>query len=266
MYIVTHAKERFMRAILGRVLWAIDVRAVYQTYVKIVLSNHKRMAGHSSAQNVRRRRRPEGDDMGTYGISKDELLEPLENLLTDMEGEVSAETMAEAWNELARKYKWRDSLKSQRCPEECPAYYFEEDCKKIVNCKNQSVREGGPERQRRRQNMTEEKVTLKDVDIRCKGIREKAKEPVPDCSFKGCTNPIDWTEGMGWDTSCPYHRLLHDHFLYNEGGDRIHPNHNPETTREEYREEFRKWAEKTGKKECDRIVVEMANWAGNWMC
>lgn len=48
--------------------------------------------------------------MGTYGVRVEELIEPLENFLKDQEGEVSADTMAKAWNELAKKWKWKDKL------------------------------------------------------------------------------------------------------------------------------------------------------------
>jgi len=48
--------------------------------------------------------------MGTYGISADELVDPLENFLRDQEGDVSAKSLAEAWNMLAEKYKWDDKL------------------------------------------------------------------------------------------------------------------------------------------------------------
>lgn len=62
--------------------------------------------------------------MGTYGISCEEFLDGhfrvtknkdtdwfgFEEFLRDFEGEVCAETVAQAWNELAKKYGWADFL------------------------------------------------------------------------------------------------------------------------------------------------------------
>ncbi len=63
--------------------------------------------------------------MGTYGIGTKEFLdghlnvaEPddgsygFENFLQDFEGEVSALTVAEAWNKLAKEYGWNDHLQA----------------------------------------------------------------------------------------------------------------------------------------------------------
>lgn len=48
--------------------------------------------------------------MGTYGISTDELIESFETWLRSFEGDVSAETVAEAWNQLGAQYGWDDRM------------------------------------------------------------------------------------------------------------------------------------------------------------
>lgn len=57
--------------------------------------------------------------MGTYGVSGDEFLEGIivnnrrlsfESFLHRFEGDVSAKAVAEAWNNLAKRYKWKDRL------------------------------------------------------------------------------------------------------------------------------------------------------------
>lgn len=100
-------------------------------------------------------------------------------------------------------------------------------------------------------------ITMKDLDIRCKGILEKNPK-VPRCSTKGCQNPIDYTEGMGWDTSCPYHRLLFDWWLYE-----IRQGDIP-TNQKARRRIFAMWVKKIGKKKADKIVLKMANDPINW--
>ena len=82
----------------------------------------------------------------------------------------------------------------------------------------------------------------------------------PKCSTKGCNLPIDNTT-LGWDTSCPYHRLLFDHWLYEVVGQDI--NHYSQKGR---RNAFTRWINKTGKKECDKIVKEMSKDGINWEC
>ena len=105
---------------------------------------------------------------------------------------------------------------------------------------------------------TEEKrMTLEDLEIRCKGLR---KAGAPDCTFEGCKNPIDHTEGMGWDTSCPYHRLLFDYWFYKIKICLIEPD------KEKRRKEFYDWTIKTGKEKCDSLVLDMANDFINWKC
>lgn len=62
--------------------------------------------------------------MGTYGIGIDEFMDGhvhvtrnketdhygFEEFLMDFEGDVCAETVAEAWNKLAKKYDWLENL------------------------------------------------------------------------------------------------------------------------------------------------------------
>lgn len=67
-----------------------------------------------------------GENMGTYGINKDEFLDGhlrpteedccgrygFEDFLKEFEGDVSAQTVADAWNKLSKKHKWGDTLKA----------------------------------------------------------------------------------------------------------------------------------------------------------
>lgn len=48
--------------------------------------------------------------MGTYGITKEDMLDDFEEFLMGQEGDVSALTVAECWNELAKKNKWDENL------------------------------------------------------------------------------------------------------------------------------------------------------------
>jgi len=41
--------------------------------------------------------------MGTYGITKEDMLDDFEKFLRDQEGDVHAITVVECWNELAKK-------------------------------------------------------------------------------------------------------------------------------------------------------------------
>lgn len=58
--------------------------------------------------------------MGTYNIGADELEIALDKFLQGLEGEVYAETMAEAWNKLAEKHEWDDRLEAKGGQEEAP--------------------------------------------------------------------------------------------------------------------------------------------------
>jgi len=48
--------------------------------------------------------------MGQYSCSTKDILDAFEKFLTSQEGEISAETIAGAWNELAKRYGWIDRL------------------------------------------------------------------------------------------------------------------------------------------------------------
>jgi len=105
-------------------------------------------------------------------------------------------------------------------------------------------------------------VTLKDLEIRYENIR-KANPKVKLCSSKGCKNPVDTTE-LGEDTSCSYHRLLFDHWLY----ETMNPEkfHHYYTNQRARRSAFTRWQHKIGKEECDKIVLRLAQEPINWDC
>ena len=48
--------------------------------------------------------------MGTYGVSAEELKPKLEEFLTSLEGDTSAEEIAKAYNMLAKEYDFPDIL------------------------------------------------------------------------------------------------------------------------------------------------------------
>jgi len=50
--------------------------------------------------------------MGSYGVMLDEFALEFEMFLTNIEGDVSAKVVADAWNELAHRYGWNDFLTS----------------------------------------------------------------------------------------------------------------------------------------------------------
>ena len=79
------------------------------------------------------------------------------------------------------------------------------------------------------------------------------------CTYHDCNLPLDNTT-LGWDTSCPYHRLLFDHWLYEIAEDINH------YTKQGKRSAFTQWVNRTGKEECDKIVDEMSNVPINWEC
>ena len=49
--------------------------------------------------------------MGTYNISTEEIYGEFKELLQNQEGDVSAHTIAEAWNKMADESQWNDKLK-----------------------------------------------------------------------------------------------------------------------------------------------------------
>lgn len=50
--------------------------------------------------------------MGTYNIAVDEIVDEFRKFLKEQEGDVSAETIAEAWNQIALEEEWNDRLRS----------------------------------------------------------------------------------------------------------------------------------------------------------
>lgn len=84
---------------------------------------------------------------------------------------------------------------------------------------------------------------------------------LPRCGYKGCNLPIDYTEGIGFDTSCPYHRLLFDWWLYNVANHPISL-----YSKRGRRIAFSKWINRIGKNQCDKIVDDMSKTPINWKC
>lgn len=106
-------------------------------------------------------------------------------------------------------------------------------------------------------------VTLEDFKVRYRNIR-KQNPKVKKCSVRGCPNPRDSTKFLGEDTSCAYHRLLWDFWSC----DVMNPDkfHHYLQSQKGRRRAFTNWMNKTGKEECDRIVLRMAQEPINWEC
>ena len=105
--------------------------------------------------------------------------------------------------------------------------------------------------------------TLEDFEVRYKNQR-KSYPNNPECSFDGCHNPVDVTEGMGVDTLCAYHRLLFDFWFFETVSEETTTIYL--TKQSKRRNAFKKWMEKTGKEACDKIVLDMAKEPINWKC
>ena len=117
--------------------------------------------------------------------------------------------------------------------------------------------------------MKRRKVTLRDFEIRYCNIRRDIPG-VKKCSVKGCKNPRDFTELLGPDTSCAYHRLLFDYWSadvvdLDERGNRLKPRI-LEMTRKGRRRAFTNWMNRTGRAELDNIVLKLAQDPINWEC
>ena len=104
--------------------------------------------------------------------------------------------------------------------------------------------------------------TLEDFEVRYKNLRESYPD-IDTCSVEGCENPVDVTEGLGFSTTCAYHRLLFDSWMY------------ALTTREimglmgdtvERRNLFKQYMNRLGKAKCDKLVLEIALEPINWAC
>lgn len=104
------------------------------------------------------------------------------------------------------------------------------------------------------------KIKLIDFEKRYVKIRERYPH-IGQCIHQGCPNPPDLTPSLGLDSSCAYHRLLFDYWLYEV----------MEPTREmEHillrREAFGKWNDKLDTETRNKIVLRLAQEAINWEC
>jgi len=106
--------------------------------------------------------------------------------------------------------------------------------------------------------LKKEYLTNDIIKIRVHSLLNKG---LPKCTYHDCNLPIDYTEGLGFDTSCPYHRLLFDHWLYGIAEQKIST-----YSKRGRRIAFTRWCNKTGKKQCDKIVDEMSKDGINWKC
>ena len=85
--------------------------------------------------------------------------------------------------------------------------------------------------------------------------------PIPKCVVNGCKELRDATPGLGMDTTCPYHRLLFDYWLYE-----VCEDINRYKTRQGRRSAVTRWVKSVGKERCDKIVDDMSNSPINWKC
>lgn len=92
-------------------------------------------------------------------------------------------------------------------------------------------------------------------------VHSLLKAKAPECGYCDCNLPIDNTM-LGWDTSCPYHRLLFDYWLMEVIGNDI----NFYKTVQGKRSAFTQWVNRIGKENCDKIVNDMSEWPLNWEC
>jgi len=110
--------------------------------------------------------------------------------------------------------------------------------------------------------MKRRRVTFRDLELRYRNIRE-ANPRTKKCSVKGCSNPRDSTELLGEDTCCAYHRLLFDYWSCDVAKDGIRMFKMARSVR---RRLFSRWMRNMGKKECDKIVLKLAQDPINWKC
>lgn len=106
-------------------------------------------------------------------------------------------------------------------------------------------------------------VTFKNFEKRYKNLRKRYPD-IENCSFEGCENPVDMLD-LGFDTSCSYHRLLFDYWFYEV----IQPDFSDMkwmNNKELRRARFNSWVMMTGKEECDKRVLMMAQDGINWEC
>lgn len=105
-------------------------------------------------------------------------------------------------------------------------------------------------------------ITLKDFDIRYKSILEEDSNR-KRCSITGCSNPVDRTL-IGEDTTCAYHRLLFDWWIYEVLTHKQFIHYLK--SQKGRRRAFTNWRNKLSNKEQDGIVLKMAQDAINWIC
>ncbi len=105
-------------------------------------------------------------------------------------------------------------------------------------------------------------ITLEDFEIRYKKLRE-ANPKFKKCSVVGCSNPRDITTHGEEDSSCAYHRLLFDAWLYSLDHDKAMYYFENQRAR---RSAFTKWRNRHGEKVCDEFVLKLAQEAINWAC
>jgi len=113
--------------------------------------------------------------------------------------------------------------------------------------------------------MKRKRMTLTDFEIRYRNIRRDIPN-VKKCSVKDCSNPRDFTELLGPDTCCAYHRLLFDFWscdVYEDDPVRQRLLTMARATR---RRLFSRWMNKTGKRELDKIILKLAQEPINWKC
>lgn len=103
-------------------------------------------------------------------------------------------------------------------------------------------------------------VKLEDFKKRYENIR-KQHPHIGQCVHEGCPNPPDITPGLGLDSSCAYHRLLFDHWLYEV----MEPVPEMEKTLLR-REAYGKWDDTIDDYLRNKIVLRIAQDAINWGC
>lgn len=107
-------------------------------------------------------------------------------------------------------------------------------------------------------------ITMEDLQKRVENLK-KIKD-VPKCKVKECENPVDGTEAGGWDTCCPYHRLLWDFWLYEIAENLVRQEWAGQITHDQVVAAHDAWVAEIGKEEADAIVLDMANDPINWVC
>jgi len=108
-------------------------------------------------------------------------------------------------------------------------------------------------------------ITLEDFEIRYKNLRE-ANPKLKKCSVVGCSNPRDITTHGGEDSSCAYHRLLFDAWMYGLDSHDVNKVSYYFHNQRARRSAFTRWRNKHGEKTCDEFVLKLAQEGINWAC